>query len=41
MPPNSNLFRKKLKHYNLPGHAHYLTFSCHKRMQLLSKDRTR
>lgn len=34
-------FRKTLKHYNLPGHAHYLTFSCQKRMKLLATDQTR
>ena len=33
--------RKKLKHYNVPGHAHVLTFSCYKRLPLLSRDRTR
>ena len=30
--------RKTLKHYNLPGHAHYLTFSCQKRMKLLATE---
>jgi putative transposase len=33
--------RKRVKHFDLPGHAHFLTFSCYHRMQLLSKDRTR
>ena len=28
--------RKKLKHYNIPGHAHYLTFSCYHRFDYLS-----
>ena len=28
--------RKKLKHYNVPGHAHYLTFSCYHRFDYLS-----
>jgi len=37
----NTFFRKTLKHYNLPGHAHYLTFSCHKRMKLLTTDQTR
>ena len=27
--------------FNEPGHAHELTFSCHKRLPLLSKDRIR
>jgi len=27
--------------YNLPGHAHELTFSCYRRYPFLSKDRTR
>jgi len=34
-------FRKHVKHFDLPGDAHFLTFSCYRRMQLLSKDRTR
>ena len=33
--------RKKVKHYDLPGDAHFLTFSCYHRLPLLSKDRTR
>src|SRR3990172_12107618 len=33
--------RKRVKHYNLPGHAHFLTFSCRGRIPLFSKDRTR
>ena len=32
--------RQHRKSYNLPGHAHELTFSCFKRLKLLSKDRT-
>ena len=33
---------RKLRHsFNLPGHAHELTFSCHQRLPLLSRDRTR
>jgi len=35
------VYRKKLKHYNIPGHAHLLTFSCYRRLQLLLDDRTR
>jgi len=34
-------YRKKLKHYNTPGDAHLLTFSCYRRLQLLMDDRTR
>ncbi len=37
----STRLRKTCKRYNEPGHAHELTFSCHKRLPLLSKDRTR
>ena len=37
----SDLFRKKVKHCNEPGDAHFLTFSCYRRLPLLSKDRTR
>ncbi len=33
--------RKKVRHYDEPGHAHFFTFSCYRRMALLSKDRTR
>jgi putative transposase len=33
--------RKKVRHYDLPGDAHFLTFSCFRRLPLLSKDRTR
>ncbi len=32
--------RKKLRHYDLPGHAHFYTFSCFRRLPLLSKERT-
>ena len=37
----NGLVRKTRRTYNLPGNAHELTFSCHKRMPLLSRDRTR
>jgi putative transposase len=33
--------RKRVKSYNIPGHAHELTFSCFQRLPLLSKDRSR
>jgi putative transposase len=33
--------RKKVHHYDLPGDAHFLTFSCFHRLPLLTKDRTR
>jgi putative transposase len=33
--------RKCRRQYNLPAHAHELTFSCQHRLPLLSKDRTR
>lgn len=32
--------RKRLKTYNIPGHAHELTFSCFHRQPLLTKSRT-
>lgn len=38
--PANNL-RKKVRHYDEPNHAHFLTFSCYRRWPLLSKDRTR
>jgi putative transposase len=33
--------RKRCKRHNDPGHAHALTFSCFRRQQFLSKDRSR
>jgi putative transposase len=33
--------RKRVRHFDLPGDAHFLTFSCYKRLPLLGKDRTR
>ena len=33
--------RKKVKHFNYTGHAHELTFSCYRRLPLLSRDRNR
>jgi putative transposase len=33
--------RKRVRHYDLLGDAHFLTFSCYQRLPLLSKDRTR
>lgn len=33
--------RKKVKHYDGRGGAHFLTFSCYRRLPLLCKDRTR
>ncbi len=31
-------YRKSVRHYDLPGHAHELTFSCYKRRSLLSDE---
>jgi putative transposase len=33
--------RKRVRSHNEPGHAHELTFSCFRRLPLLSRDRTR
>lgn len=33
--------RKKVRHFDLPGDAHFLTFSCYRRLALLAKDRSR
>jgi putative transposase len=33
--------RKLVRSFNEPGHAHELTFSCFRRLPLLSRDRTR
>ena len=35
------LIRKTRRSWNEPGHAHYLTYSCHRRLPLLSRDRVR
>jgi putative transposase len=40
-PFESSPHRKHCKRYNIPRHAHYLTFSCFHRQPFLSKDRTR
>ena len=32
----TTIHRKRCKRYNIPGHAHYLTFSCYKRQPLLT-----
>jgi putative transposase len=39
--PGGPVYRKRIKHHHIPGHAHYLTFSCYRRLPLLSKDRSR
>ena len=33
--------RKRVRTYNVPGHAHFLTFSCYRRLPLLTNDRWR
>ena len=33
--------RKTIQHYNIPGHAHFLTFSCYQQLPLLNRDRSR
>jgi putative transposase len=30
--------RKRVRHYDEPGHCHELTFSCYRRMPLLTND---
>jgi len=35
------LIRKTCKRYNIPGHVHFLTFSCFHRQPFLVKDRSR
>lgn len=32
--------RKRIRHFDEPGHAHFLTFSCYHRLPLFTKDRT-
>jgi putative transposase len=43
MQPGSSegVRRKKVRHFDEAGHAHFLTFSCYHRLALLSKDRSR
>jgi len=41
MEANSVKHRKTCKRYNIPGHAHGLTFSCFQRQPFLTKDRSR
>ena len=33
--------RKRCKRYDIPGDIHYLTFSCFRRLPLLTRDRSR
>ena len=35
------MHRKRCRRYDIPGHAHALTFSCYRRLRLLANDRTR
>jgi putative transposase len=37
-PSMDNVPRKKVHHINLPGHAHELTFSCYRRLPLLTRN---
>jgi putative transposase len=41
LPFDSRQHRKSIRHFDLPGDAHFLTFSCVHQLPLLSKDRTR
>ncbi len=40
MTPIRKTKYKTCKRYNIPGHAHELTFTCFRRFQLLSRERT-
>ncbi len=33
--------RKTIRHYNIPYHAHFLTFSCFQQLSLFSRERTK
>ena len=35
------LRRKTIRHFNDPGHAHFLTFSCFRQLPLLNREQTR
>ena len=37
-PAHKDIWYKRVKHFNLPGHVHFLTFSCYRRMPLLTHD---
>ena len=40
-PKSGNSFiQKRRRHYDEPGHARELTFSCYRRFQFLNRDRT-
>ena len=39
--PTTGRVRKLRRAFSDPGHAHELTFSCHQRLPMLAKDRTR
>jgi putative transposase len=41
VPREAVHLEKKIRHFDEPGHAHFLTFSCYHRLPLLSRDRTR
>ncbi|MEW6533065.1 MAG: transposase [Thermodesulfobacteriota bacterium] len=32
------MWYKRIKHFNLPGHVHFLTFSCYRRLPLLTNE---
>jgi putative transposase len=37
-PENTDIWYKRVKHFNLSGHVHFLTFSCYRRMPLLTDE---
>jgi putative transposase len=37
-PEKTDAWYKRVKHFNLPGHVHFLTFSCYRRMPVLAND---
>lgn len=39
--PHVTPHRKTCRHYDIPGGAHFLTFSCFQRLPLLNRDRSR
>ncbi|HEY3320134.1 MAG TPA: transposase [Planctomycetota bacterium] len=39
--PDFEIDHKRIKHFNEPGHAHLLTFSCYQHLPLLNDDRRR
>lgn len=38
MTDSNNPYRKRVKTFNVPGHVHFLTFSCYRKLPLLTNE---